>query len=216
MIHFEQIIEGLNLRPKEGFFGHSSVVLIQDGDKNILVDTGGYGVRAILVEKLRNIPIHKVFLSHLHFDHCANISLFKDAEIYVHEKELGSLNDSNSIYSDFNEFIKTSLDKLRIISFDADINISENTRTVHTPGHTVGHTSLEVLAQDKKTVVAGDAIETYQEYLNDDYKTVAYDMDLYRQSRLMLKENFEVIVPGHSSIIDGGALVNSTFNLKHF
>ena len=142
MIHFEQIIEGLNLRPKEGFFGHSSVVLIQDGDKNILVDTGGYGVRAILVEKLRNIPIHKVFLSHLHFDHCANISLFKDAEIYVHEKELGSLNDSNSIYSDFNEFIKTSLDKLRIISFDADINISENTRTVHTPGHTVGHTSL--------------------------------------------------------------------------
>ena len=65
-------------------------------------------------------------------------------------------------------------------------------------------------------MVAGDAIETYQEYLNDDYKTVAYDMDLYRQSRLMLKENFEVIVPGHSSIIDGGALVNSTFNLKHF
>lgn len=216
MIHFEQIIEGLNLRPKEGFFGHSSVVLIQDSDENILVDTGGCGVRAILVEKLKNIPIHKVFLSHLHFDHCANISLFKDAEIYVHEKELGSLNDSNSIYSDFNEFIKTSLDKLRIILFDADINISENTRTVHTPGHTVGHTSLEILAQGKKTVVAGDAIETYQEYLNDDYKTVAYDMDLYRQSRLMLKENFEVIVPGHSLIIDGGALVISTFNLKHF
>lgn len=216
MVHFEQIIEGLNLRPKDGFFGYSSVILIRDGNENILFDTGGYGVRAALVEKLKGTPIHKVFLSHLHFDHCANVALFKDADIYVHEKELKGLGDSNSIYADISEFIKTSLDKLRVTSFSADIQLSAHTKTVHTPGHTVGHTSLEILGQEKKIVIAGDAIETYQEYLNDDYKTTAYDMDSYRKSRTILKDNFDVIVPGHSPIIDSGTLVHSTFNLKHF
>ena len=216
MVHFEQIIEGLNLRPKDGFFGHSSVVLIQDGDENILFDTGGYGVRVALSEKIKDTPIHKVFLSHLHFDHCANIALFKNADIYVHEKELDSLSDSNSIYSDISEFIERSLDTLRVTSFTTDIELSKNTKTIHTPGHTVGHTSLEILTQKKRTVIAGDAIETYQEYLNDDYQTVTYDEPSYRKSRTLLKDNFEIIVPGHSPIIEDGVLVNSTFHLKHF
>ena len=80
-VSFRQIIEGLSLRPKSGFFGYSSVILIRDGEENILFDTGGYGVRASLHTLLKNIVVHKVFLSHLHFDHCANISLFTDAEV---------------------------------------------------------------------------------------------------------------------------------------
>ena len=46
--------------------------------------------------------------------------------------------------------------------------------------------------------------------------STAYDMESYRKSRLMLKENFEVIIPGHSPVIDGGTLVNSALNLRHF
>ena len=215
-VRFRQVIEGLSLRPKTGFFGYSSVTLIQDGDENILFDTGGYGVRAALREMLKDTPIHKVFLSHLHLDHCANISLFKGAEIYINQAELEELRNRDSIYSDFNEFIATALEKLRIVAVSGEKYVTENTKIILTPGHTAGHSSLEILSQDKKTIVAGDAIKTYQEYLDDHYRADVFDKESYLLSKKLLKENFAVIVPGHASIIRDGMLNDSSFSLKPF
>jgi N-acyl homoserine lactone hydrolase len=215
-VRFSQLIEGLSLRPKTGFFGYSSVTLIQDGDENILFDTGGYGVRAALREKLKDTPIHKVFLSHLHFDHCANISLFKDAEIYIHKAELEGLHDRDSIYSDFSDFIATALQKSRVVAFSGEEKLSENTKIILTPGHTAGHSSLEILSQLKKTIVAGDAIETYQEYLDDNYPDNSFDENSYLLTKRSLKEKFSIIIPGHASIIEDGILNDSTFSLKSF
>lgn len=216
-VRFSQIIEGLSLRPKIGFFGYSSVTLIQDGNENLLFDTGGYGVRSALKTILNGMTIHKVFLSHLHLDHCANVSLFKDAEIYVNRTELDSLHSNrDSIYSDFNDFTITTLEKLRIVAFSDEQHVTENTRVLSTPGHTVGHSSLEILSQNKRTVVAGDAIETYQEYLNDAYQANSFDKDSYLLSRKLLKDTFQIIIPGHASIIEDGLLRESTLNLRPF
>lgn len=215
-VRFSQLVEGLSLRPKTGFFGYSSVTLIQDGDENILFDTGGYGVRAALQEKLKSTPIHKVFISHLHFDHCANMSLFKDAEIYIHKAELDGLHNGDSIYSDFNDFILNALQILRVVPFSSEVNVSENTKIVFTPGHTAGHSSLEILSQSKRTIAAGDAIETYQEYLDDNYPANSFDKYSYLNSKKSLKEKFSIIIPGHASIIKDGILSDSTFSLKPF
>jgi N-acyl homoserine lactone hydrolase len=216
-VSYRQIIEGLSLRPKIGFFGYSSVTLIQDGDQNILFDTGGYGVRSTLQAMLKEITVHKVFLSHLHLDHCANVSLFKDAEIYVNQAELDSLyKNRDSIYSDFNDFTIAALEKLRVVAFSDEQQITENTKVLSTPGHTLGHSSLEILSQDKRTAVAGDAIETYQEYLNDNYQADFFDEQSYLLSKKLLKDSFPVIIPGHASIIEDGFLRDSALSLKSF
>ena len=220
MIKFRQIVEGLSLRPKEGFFGYSSVILIRDGEQNILFDTGGYGVRMALQKILKNVVVNKIFLSHLHFDHCANISLFQNAEIYVHENELNFLyQNKKSTYSDINDFIKRALDKAHVIPFSNTSDkaqISKNTKIICTPGHTAGHSSLEILSQSKKTIIAGDAIETYQEYINEGYKACCFDKTAYLYSKQVLKNEYSIILPGHSSIIEDGYLKDSTLSLKYF
>lgn len=217
MIGFKVLIQGLSLRPVQGFFGYSSVVLISDNGENILFDTGGYGVRVALQSLIGDIPIHKVFLSHLHFDHCANVALFRDAEIYVHRAELDNLHSkTGSIYSDVDDFLKRALDGLRVIPLVREEHISAGTRAVLTPGHTLGHSSLEILSQNQKTVVAGDAIETYQEYLDDSYPAECFDRATYLFSKKKLKDNYSMIVPGHAAVIENGILQNASLNLRYF
>ena len=207
MVKFQQIIEGLSLKPKFGFFGYSSVILIRDNKESILFDTGGYGVRNALKNLLRGTVINKVFLSHLHFDHCANICLFPNADIYVHHEELDLLY-KNLYYEqqDIGDFVKIALEKSRVISFSGNKKISNNTKIICTPGHTVGHSSLEVLSQEKKTILAGDAIETYIEYLDENCNKECFDKNAYVSSKKQLKDNFPIIIPGHSSVIKDGIL----------
>ena len=121
MVEYEQIIKGLNIKPPIGFFGYSSVTLIKDGNENILCDTGGLGVRKYILELKNRVEIHKVFLSHLHFDHCANVSLFKNIPIYIHKDEVDELDkNTDNIYSDMNSFIKESIKSLNIILFSKE------------------------------------------------------------------------------------------------
>jgi N-acyl homoserine lactone hydrolase len=216
MIEYSQIIRGLNLRPEIGFFGYSTVVLIKDGDENILVDTGGYGVREYLVDFAKRINIHKIFITHLHFDHCANINLFKNVPIYIHKDEIAQLTSDNGIYSDLYTFIAKSIEELKIVPFSEEANLSNNTKIKFTHGHTVGHSSLEIINQDKKIIVAGDALETYREYLNPNYSGTHFDKIAYKKSVDFIKNNYDIIIPGHDSIIEGGKQKNFMRPLKIF
>lgn len=216
MTEYKQLIKGLNLRPKIGFFGYSSVTLIKDGSENILFDTGGYGVREYLFNLKKEIDIHKVFISHLHFDHCANLGLFADIPVYIHQDELSSLSNDGSIYTDIYDFIQSSISNLNVIAFTDEDSLSENTKIRLTPGHTVGHSSLEVLDQEHKTIIAGDAIETYQEYLDPEYPVECFDNEKYRKSYSFIKENYPIIIPGHGSLIDVNRPIENTFELKFF
>lgn len=217
MIKYKQIINGLNVRPEIGFFGYSSVTLIEDGNENILVDTGSYGIREYLANFIKQVHIHKVFISHLHFDHCANINLFKDIPIYIHKDEIASLKkDDNDIFGDLYQFISESLDKLKVIPFSAEDHLSENTRIKFTPGHTIGHSSLEINDQSKRIIVAGDAIETLQEYRNPNYEDEHFDKVQYKKSYELIKNNYNIIIPGHDYIIEDGKRVGTPTQLKTF
>jgi glyoxylase-like metal-dependent hydrolase (beta-lactamase superfamily II) len=216
VVKFNQIVKGLNIRPGVGFFGYSSVVLIQDGQENILFDTGGYGVRKFISDLKNKVEIHKVFISHLHFDHCANLCLFSGIPVYVHKNELSSLSINKNLYSDIYEFIGSSLKKLNIVEFSQEDFLTENTKIVLTPGHTEGHSSLEILNQDNRTLVAGDAIETYQEFLDPTYQTEYENRAKYLQSFKHIKKNYPIIIPGHSTVIDTTKTFENSFELKIF
>ncbi len=216
VIKFDQVIRGLCVRPKIGFLGYSSVVLVQDGSENILFDTGGCGVRKFIFDLKNKIEIHKVFISHLHFDHCANLSLFKDIPIYIHRNELLSLSNNKSIYGDIYDFISSSIEELNVIEFIKEDFVTKNTKIVLTPGHTEGHCSLEILNQEQKTLIAGDAIETYQEYLDPTYQIGYVDKNKYLESFNYIKNNYSLIIPGHSSVINAKKPFENSFELKIF
>ncbi|NLC51964.1 MAG: MBL fold metallo-hydrolase, partial [Firmicutes bacterium] len=87
------LLPGIPAFSSRGYLGWSTVVLLQHKGKNILFDVGGHNERLMLVEKLQEQgltpeSVDMVILSHLHYDHAANINLFPQAELVLGRREL--------------------------------------------------------------------------------------------------------------------------------
>lgn len=215
MMEFEQITKGLNIKPSKGAFGYASVTLIRDESEIILFDTGSFGVRGVVNELLEKENIDKLFISHLHFDHCSNLDLFKKSKIYINEKEIENLYENNNDYDLYKPLIKI-LEKYDIIEFNQPINISKNIKTVLTYGHTIGHSSLEFIKENKKILIAGDSIKSLNDYLNDKEYGNAQEPIEYIKTKKNIKDKYDIIIPGHSDIIYKDNLNNVELNLKIF
>lgn len=218
MVTYEQIIKGLNIRPKVGFFGYSSVILLQDGEEIILFDTGGPGVRGFLFDYIKKSKISKVFLSHLHLDHCCNIDLFQGIPVYINQREIDDLMQRKE--ECYNKLVSIVVDNYlknnNFQIFDESFQLTENIQAIATYGHTCGHSSLKFNDGASDVIIAGDAIETYQEYLSDKVPAGCYDEKEYKKTKRFITDNFNVIIPGHSSAIVGGKLLDDKLTLIYF
>ena len=215
MVEFEQITKGVNVKPDKGAFGYASITLLKDGNENILFNTGSYGVRNVIIDLLKKEKIDKLFISHLHFDHCSNLDLFKNSKIYISEKELKNLFENN-VDSDLYKPLLRIIDEYDINTFNDEINISNNVKAVLTYGHTIGHSSLEFKQGKRRVLVAGDAIKSLNDYLNSNEYGNAQDPDEYIKTKERIKNNYDVIIPGHSDIIDKNNLCARTLQFKIF
>jgi N-acyl homoserine lactone hydrolase len=76
-----------------GGLGWSSVVLLRGHGRVALVDTGSFGMRRLLLERLakRNLrpkDVTDVLLTHSHHDHSVNWTMFRHARIVIGASEL--------------------------------------------------------------------------------------------------------------------------------
>jgi len=204
---YKLLITGLPYKTKNGGFGYSSISLIRDGKDTILFDVGHYAVRGDIIKIIKKYKINKVFLSHLHYDHCLNIDLFLDrgVDIYLNIKEWDYLKKikSNDIYTFrfFDKIVKRG----EIILFAKNFNITKNVSVLETIGHTAGHSSLSFVKNKKKYIIAGDAIKTYKDFKNFKKADVLpYDYKRFIETKKYIIENFDIIIPGHSGIIKDG------------
>jgi N-acyl homoserine lactone hydrolase len=218
MVRYKQIVKGLNIRPKIGFFGYSSITLVKDGEETILFDTGGPAVRNFLFDYIQKIKIDKVFISHLHLDHCSNIDLFPETPIYLNNAELDNL---LSVKNDFNDkmtylVVDDYLKKNHFELFEKEFQLTKNIHVLSTQGHTCGHSSLNFKSGNDDVILAGDAIETYREYLSDKIPRDCGDCAGYLKTKKFIKTNFDVVVPGHSSTIIKGKIPEDNLKLIYF
>lgn len=215
MVDFEQITKGINIKPNKGAFGYASITLLKDGNEKILFDTGSYGVRNVIKDLLKKEKIDKLFISHLHFDHCSNLDLFRNSKIYINEKELRNLYENNDDSDLYKPLLKI-INEYDVNTFNDEINISNNIKIVLTYGHTVGHSSLEFKQGKRRILVAGDAIKSLNDYLNINKYGNAQNSDKYIKTKENIKNNYDVIIPGHSDIIDKNNLCNSPLQFRIF
>jgi N-acyl homoserine lactone hydrolase len=117
----------------------------------ILVDTGvGYpdelvkewrvvnrhAAEALAEHDLSPADVRIVINTHLHFDHCGQNAVFKQAPFYVQRAELERARREEHVTSEWFDFAGARFELV-----DGDAEVADGVRVVATPGHTAGHQS---------------------------------------------------------------------------
>ena len=105
---------------------------------------------------IRDSDITIVVNTHLHFDHCGNNALFKNAKFYVQADELryAYAPDRFQKAAYIREFFDVNVD---YVMLKGKYRLTEEISILPTAGHTVGHQSVIVKLNDKNYVYCGDA-----------------------------------------------------------
>lgn len=199
------ILPGFPGTTNSGFLGLSTVVLIR-GTNNILFDTGGFGRRAFLRERLlqRGLSlddIDAVIFSHLHFDHSQNALLFKKARYYVHMHELQyALNiPDDTLYPEGIADALKSTGRLRVVEKDGEF--LPEVFAMHSPGHSPGSMSISTVSEGKRLILTGDAVKNLAELITCNAE-MSMDDDASRRSIRAVSDKCDCIIPGHDSPLD--------------
>jgi glyoxylase-like metal-dependent hydrolase (beta-lactamase superfamily II) len=173
---FFTINKGLLVYGKTQYYGQKyrgalKPLLVQCDDYWILIDTGmgkcneryakAYAQERdpSLEQTLKNLDltpsdISIVINTHLHFDHCGNNILFKEAEFMVHEDELKYARNPHKFQK--RGYLNELFDVVEYKFIRDETTICEGVKVLHTPGHTPGHLSIVVEMDEKRYIYCGD------------------------------------------------------------
>ncbi|WP_338450639.1 N-acyl homoserine lactonase family protein [Niallia oryzisoli] len=167
--------------------------VIKAGTHTIVVDTGPYDEEKATklhvplkrpqemepVQALKSIGVDSdevdlVILSHLHWDHCGNCKMFKNATFLVQKDELQYAVAPNPVqqtqYDLGFEGVQPSwmevLDQIQTVDGDVD-DVVKGVHLVKLPGHTPGLMGVAVETQKGVHVIASDCIPLNVNWLGD-------------------------------------------------
>jgi glyoxylase-like metal-dependent hydrolase (beta-lactamase superfamily II) len=211
-----------------------SLVYLIEADETVLVDTGfgdvetmadlhpGFDCRRAADQTLeavldeggyRPTDIDSVVLSHLDWDHCYNLGLFEESEIYVQRRELAYAVAPYPMHAE--RYDAKSLGReppwltVDLTPVEGETEICPDVTAFPTPGHTVGHQSVAVETEDGTTVVAVDAVPTFENLAGTENapfrRGLAMDEFDWWQSAQAVRERADRVLPGHEwGIVDDG------------
>jgi len=183
------LIEGYAKELKNGWKCSSTTSLIKSKDKLILFDPGCNRKRlldALKKEGIKPLDINFVMLSHGHMDHSLLTGMFENAKVISFESLL--------------------YDNDLMLELEKDV-LGEDTEVIKTPGHCSEHLSLLIDTSNGKVVISGDVFwwpdgEKQEVDINreDDSHPTELNMDDLVESRKLLLQKADYIIPGHGGM----------------
>jgi N-acyl homoserine lactone hydrolase len=202
-MRLDLLIPGLPAKADHFLFGICSVMLLRDGKRTILFDTGPFRVRPTLVAALAAHglapeQIDTVFVSHLHWDHIENIDLFRHADILVPRLEFEYAAAIRPSDWGTPPYAREMLQGMRIALLDdVEQEIFSGVRTVALPGHSVGLQGLVVKAEEGDCVLASDALWSARDAVRGHPDVAFFDPEKGQQSLARALAAGRVYYPGH-------------------
>lgn len=172
-VTFDTLFQGFpGWSPTHGRLAWPSLALIKAGGKNVLFDTGHYGVHKLLLEKLAErglspSDIDVLVLSHSHWDHSLGFPLFPRAEVVIGERELEwALKANPAENTTVPLYVMEHIaDCPRLKTLKGDTELLPGVTMIDTPGHTPGHMSMVMETAEGCVVMAQDAVKNRAEFL---------------------------------------------------
>jgi len=190
-----------------GSLGFSTIALVKHGERVAIVDVGSFGQRGLLIEQLaqrgmKPADVTDVLLTHSHYDHSINWTLFRDARIVIGREEL-----EWSVNEPWGETVVPELYVEKLRGWPT-LHVCEGGETVFngitalmTPGHTPGSLVFVLDAGDRDVVFTGDACKNRAELLSRS-ADMSYDQSVSEASIEAIWSAWQrkpdsILVPGH-------------------
>lgn len=172
--------------------------LIMNNKEIMLIDTGmcnteradkyhhpgsyqpkGYDIRSrILENNIKPEQVKTVIFTHLHWDHCSNMKLFKNAKFIVNSRELEFANNPlPSYYKSYESSalgLKAPFKGIKFKTVTGEYRYNKDIMIFPTPGHSVGHQSVEIKTQKDTYIIAGDAVFTKDNLKENEVEFLPY------------------------------------------
>jgi N-acyl homoserine lactone hydrolase len=190
-----------------GGLGWSSIVLLRGHGRVGLVDVGAFGMRKMLIERLEQRglkprDVTDVLLTHSHWDHAVNWTLFSKSRIVIGAHELDWSLKEPWGETPVAELYMKELERWPTLHAARDGEEVFPNVTVHVkPGHTPGSLVYFLEGQEYGVVFTGDAAKNRAELLSR-AADLSYDQKLSSASiegiwEMWRRRPGTILVPGH-------------------
>jgi glyoxylase-like metal-dependent hydrolase (beta-lactamase superfamily II) len=190
-----------------GGLGWSTVALLSNDQRRILVDVSSFGARPRLIEQLKAAgftpdDVTDILLTHAHWDHSINYTLFPKANIVISETELSWAAAQAPGKGNVPElYIQDLAASPRVRRVQDGEEVAPGVVAHAVSGHTPGHMVYVATMTAHDIVFTGDAAKNRAELLS---RTVDMTVDPAASVRslekiwaLWKKRPETIIVPGH-------------------
>ncbi len=202
MTELSVLLDGQPMRTKQGIVGFCSIVLVE-GEKRTLIDTGHVGRRTVLQAALANRglttnDIDTIVVTHAHWDHAQNLDIFPEAEILIHPLER-----KYAAKPHVNDWATPAWSgamiehQRKITEVDEGYEIEPGVSILYTPGHSPGSICVGVDLGDRFAVVSGDVLHYSRAALTKKNPVVFWSEEEASRSIHRITEIADVIYPGH-------------------
>jgi N-acyl homoserine lactone hydrolase len=210
------LVEGFPGRATaHGALGWSGITLLRGGGRVVLVDTGGFGVRAPLAQALAACgvapaDVTDVLLTHVHYDHAVNALLFPGAVLWISAADLEWARGREPGFDPVPELYAAALDRNpRTRPLDGDGAVLPGVDAIAAPGHTPGSLVYRVAGDDGVVLFAGDAVKNRAELLSGTVD-MTVDRAASEASVRLVRDLWRdtpgaVLVPGHDLPMRAGS-----------
>ena len=204
------LLRGYNVATDQGSLGASTVTLVR-GQKNILVDVGPYGRRALLEAALRQRgltpdDIDVVVITHAHWDHAQNVDLCKRARLLISRAEVEYTRSPRPGDFATPSYFAATLQGLDVEYAREGMQPEPGVTIIETPGHTAGHLSVVVETDQGAVVLAADALSDADSLDRGHPFIIFWDVEQAVASMKKILARGSVIYPGHDRpfrVVDG-------------
>lgn len=190
-----------------GGLGWSTVSLIRGAGRIILLDVGAFGVRRELAKQLHAHgvapqDVTDVVLTHAHYDHAVNFTLFPAAAVWIGAKELAWAADQPAGFDPLPElYVQELMRSPRVRRIESGEEFIPGLLAVAAPGHTPGHMIFLLTASLTPVLFTGDAAKNRAELLGRQVDATC-NLESSQSSldviwRLWRKAAGTMLVPGH-------------------
>ncbi len=195
--------------------GTLSLYLLENDGMRMLIDVGEMLAARKIVKKLKALelfPIHKILLTHAHWDHIQALPRIlkqmegEDVEILAHENALGILKDPEEM-NKFFEYTVEPIENVTSLKENDTIDLNGFELSIY---ELFGHTQDSIGVYDKvhKNIIVGDAIMDH--FDNETYFPVLFGPHFDEQSLLNsfdklqgMKDQLESISLAHFGVYSG-------------